>query len=119
VIVGQANTNFDSLTELTPEFKTAIENNDYLLLQKEIPMEIDVLAAQYAKSKGKTVILDCGGRDDPIPEELLQNLDYISPNQTELARLDPTINLDDIVNEVRNKLISKYPKLKVLLKEGS
>ncbi len=76
-------------------------------------MEIDVLAAQYAKSKGKTVILDCGGRDDPISEDLLLNLDYISPNQTELARLDPTINLDDIVNEVRNKLISKYPNLKV------
>lgn len=88
-------------------------------MQKEIPMEIDVLAAQYAKSKGKKVILDCGGRDDHIPEELLQNLDYISPNQTELARLDPTINLDDIVNEVRTKLISKYPNLKVLLKEGS
>jgi ribokinase len=46
-------------------------------------------------------------------------LDYISPNETELARLDPTINLDDIVNEVRTKLISKYPNLKVLLKEGS
>jgi sugar/nucleoside kinase (ribokinase family) len=45
-------------------------------------MEIDVLAAKYAKSKGKTVILDCGGRDDPIPEELLENLDYISPNET-------------------------------------
>ena len=82
-------------------------------------MEIDVLAAQYAKSKGKTVILDCGGSDDPISEDLLLNLDYISPNQTELARLDPTINLDDIVNEVRKKLISKYPNLKVLLKEGS
>jgi len=82
-------------------------------------MEIDVLAAQYAKSKGKKVILDCGGRDDPISEDLLKNLDYISPNETELARLDPTINLDDIVHEVRTKLISKYPNLKVLLKEGS
>lgn len=30
-------------------------------------MEIDLLAAKYAKSKGKIVILDCGGRDDPIP----------------------------------------------------
>ena len=82
-------------------------------------MEIDVLAAQYAKSKGKIVILDCGGRDDPFPQELLENLDYISPNQTELARLDPTINLDEVVNEVRNKLISKFPNLKVLLKQGS
>ena len=45
-------------------------------------MEIDVLAAQYAKSKGKKVILDCGGRDDPISEDLLKNLDYISPNET-------------------------------------
>lgn len=78
--MGQANTHWDSLTELDESFRTAIDNNDYLLLQKEIPMEIDLLAAKYAKSKGKTVILDCGGRDDPIPEELLQNLDYISPN---------------------------------------
>jgi hypothetical protein len=45
-------------------------------------MEIDVLAAQYAKSKGKKVILDCGGRDDHISEDLLMNLDYISPNET-------------------------------------
>jgi sugar/nucleoside kinase (ribokinase family) len=79
-------------------------------------MEVDLLAAKYAKSKGKTVILDCGGRDDPIPQELLQNLDYISPNETELARLDSTINLDDIVHEIRNKIISQFPNLKVLLK---
>lgn len=29
---------------------------------------MDLLAAKYATSKGKIVILDCGGRDDPIPE---------------------------------------------------
>jgi hypothetical protein len=34
-------------------------------------MEINVLCAKEAKSKGKTVILDCGGADEPIPEELL------------------------------------------------
>lgn len=30
-------------------------------------MPINVLAAKYAKSKGKIVMLDCGGRDDHIP----------------------------------------------------
>lgn len=45
-------------------------------------MQINVLAAKYAKEKGKKVMLDCGGRDDHIPEELLANLDYISPNET-------------------------------------
>ncbi len=31
-------------------------------------MQINVLAAKYAKNKGKIVILDCGGRDDLIPD---------------------------------------------------
>jgi|JI91814BRNA_FD_contig_31_9650615_length_474_multi_1_in_0_out_0_1 hypothetical protein len=30
-------------------------------------MQINTLAAKYAKSKGKVVMLDCGGRDDVIP----------------------------------------------------
>lgn len=32
-------------------------------------------------------MLDCGGRDEDIPEELLQNIDFISPNQSELKRV--------------------------------
>lgn len=43
-------------------------------------MEINVAAAKYAYGKGKVVILDCGGRDDDIPDELLDNITYISPN---------------------------------------
>jgi hypothetical protein len=43
-------------------------------------MNINLIAAKFAYSKGKTVILDCGGRDDPIPAELLDNITYISPN---------------------------------------
>lgn len=29
-------------------------------------------------------MLDCGGRDDKITNELLENLTFISPNETEL-----------------------------------
>jgi len=56
-------------------------------LQKEIPIEITTLCAVYAKSAHKLVMLDCGGRDEDIPNKLLENLDFISPNETELARL--------------------------------
>lgn len=66
-----------------------------LLLQREIPNEINLLVAKYAKSKGKnkrkeygfnyfsgkTVVLDFGGNDDPLPEEMLNYLDIISPNE--------------------------------------
>ena len=66
-------------------------------LQKEVPTELNALAAKYAKSKGKTVILDCGGRDDEIGPELLENLDYISPNETELLRIDPDVDIKNPV----------------------
>lgn len=88
-------------------------------------MEVNTSAAKYAYSQGKIVILDCGGRDDVIPEELLDNITYISPNETELLRLDSSIslsepiNLETLVEEVRSKLLAKRPNLRVLLKLGS
>ena len=35
----------------------------------------------------KFSMLDCGGRNDLIEKELLDNLTFISPNETELERL--------------------------------
>ena len=74
-----------------------MDSGDYLLLQKEIPNSVNLLAAKYAKSKGKIVILDCGGRDEPLQSDLLANLDYISPNETELLRIDPDIDVSNPV----------------------
>ena len=57
-------------------------------------MEIDHLAVKFTKANKelKTVnIMDCGGRDDNIPDEMLDYIDYISPNETELLRIEPTI----------------------------
>jgi len=71
IIVGGANMDYQDLTKLPEEFKTAIDKCKYLLLQREIPNEINLLAAKYAKEKGKFVMLDFGGRDDPFPEEML------------------------------------------------
>jgi len=43
-------------------------------------MEMNVLAAEYAKQHDVIVVADCGGRDDPLDHEYLQNIDYLSPN---------------------------------------
>ncbi len=34
-----------------------------------------------------------GGRDEPLSEELINNIDIISPNQTELGRIVNSANL--------------------------
>lgn len=111
--------------QLDPKFKEIIDQCEYLLLQKEIPMSIVEEAAVYAFNKGKVVILDCGGQDAPITEKTLDHITYISPNETELLRLDPSIviaedfKLEDAAKEIRSTLLTKHPNLRVLLKLGS
>jgi sugar/nucleoside kinase (ribokinase family) len=56
-------------------------------MQREVPQELNTLAAKFARSNGVTTLLDMGGKDEPLDEELIRNLDIISPNQTELERL--------------------------------
>lgn len=54
-----------------------------LLLQREIPENINILAARCAKevqTHEVTVILDMGGRDEVISKELINLCDIISPN---------------------------------------
>ncbi len=58
-----------------------------LLLQREIPDEVNAEAVGLARHAGVPVVLDAGGADRPLPPTLLAQLDVLSPNETELARL--------------------------------
>ena len=58
-----------------------------LLLQREVPDDVNTAAARAARPSGTPVILDAGGVDAPIPADLLACVDVLSPNETELARL--------------------------------
>jgi ribokinase len=58
-----------------------------VLLQREIPEAVNVQAAQLAAAAGVPVLLDAGGVDAPLSEDLLQHLHTLSPNETELQRL--------------------------------
>jgi ribokinase len=57
-----------------------------LFLQLEIPLETVIHAAKWGKQKGMTVILNPAPARE-LPDELIANVDYILPNETELSLL--------------------------------
>lgn len=96
--------------------ETEIENYDMVLLQLEIPMEINELVAEYAYRKNVPVMLNSAPSAE-ISSELLSKLTYISPNEYEAADLTgieirrngKEVNADD-VKAVIEKLLGKGVK---------
>lgn len=64
-----------------------IQASDSIIFQLEIPVDVVVYAAKRAKELGKTVILDPAPVPKEFPEELLEYVDVIKPNETELQML--------------------------------
>lgn len=63
--------------------KNKISAYDMVILQNEIPMQINLIVAKYAHDAGVPVMLN-SAPSAPIPEELYGYLTYISPNETEI-----------------------------------
>lgn len=94
----------NAITPADVEFlREGIADYDMVMLQLEIPMEINTLVAQYAHNKGVPVMLNSAPYA-PLPDALLQNVTYISPNEHEAADLtgvpiesDKTgVNMEDV-----------------------
>ncbi|KAL4859502.1 Ribokinase [Chlorella vulgaris] len=64
-----------------------LEGSALVMLQREVPEHVNMAVAAAAKAAGIPVLLDVGGEDRPIADELLPLLDYLCPNESELARL--------------------------------
>ena len=82
MIHGGANMAYD-LESLPETWVESILESDVLLLQREVPEEINIMAAETAKKSTEreiVVVLDMGGRDDPISIDLIRLCDVISPN---------------------------------------
>lgn len=71
---------------ITPDdiafLKEKVAEYDLVVLQLEIPMEINELVASYAFEKGVPVMLN-SAPSAPLSDELLSHLTYISPNEHE------------------------------------
>lgn len=84
VVIPGANALLD--VQAVHETKAILESASALLLQLEVPMPTVVLAAQLAAAARVPVILDPAPVAD-LPDDLLRVTTWITPNQTEAARL--------------------------------
>ena len=83
-IVVVPGANYQLLPEDIDQHMDRIQDADIILLQLEIPLETVRYAASKAKSLGKTIILNPAPAQ-ALPEDLLRNVDYITPNRSELS----------------------------------
>lgn len=105
---------------ITPDdvsfLKDTIDQYDMVIMQLEIPMQINEIAAQYAFDRGVPVMLN-PAPSAALSDKLLSCLTFISPNEHEAAdftgikiRKDgKKANMDD-VKAVVNALLSKGVK---------
>jgi ribokinase len=90
VIIPGANDAF--LPEHLEQCGDLIASAGIVLLQLEIPQKTVAAAARLAKASGATVILDPAPAQ-PISDEILSLVDYLTPNETELSALSGVRNL--------------------------
>ena len=91
-----------------------------VLLQLEIPLQTVRIAARLAKAAGALVMLDPAPAQ-PLPEELLGSVDYLTPNESELGILTGTAaeNFSRAVAAQKAGELRKRGVRKVLVKMGS
>jgi ribokinase len=81
-----------ALTALDPThveaFATSIEAADVCLVQLEIPVQTAHRALELARAGSvRTILNPAPAPQEPLPGELLQLVDYLTPNETEAAAL--------------------------------
>ena len=81
-IIVLSGSNMSITKEDVAFLKEGIAEYDLVVLQHEIPMEINELVAQYANDKGVAVMLN-SAPSAPISDEQYKRLTYISPNEHE------------------------------------
>lgn len=81
ILVGGANQAWSGFPAATLDGAAAV------LLQREIPEAVNLAAVRAAQDRGIPVVLDAGGAEGPLPDDLLARITVLSPNETELERL--------------------------------
>ncbi|KAG1671089.1 hypothetical protein FOA52_000761 [Chlamydomonas sp. UWO 241] len=85
VVVGGANTQWPP--ERVVRVALMVSDACVVLLQREVPEEVNAAIAHAAAAVGVPVMQDVGGEDRPMDDRLLALLPYVTPNESELARL--------------------------------
>ena len=86
-IVVIAGANGACNTDYLRECEEMLEACGIVMLQLEIPYDAVWYLVKKAHALGKTVILNPAPAPDAIPKDVLKCIDWLTPNETELARL--------------------------------
>lgn len=95
IVIGGANT--DWAKDLST--KHLLRDAGVVMLQREVPEDVNLAVAEAAVAAGVPVLLDVGGEDRPITDKMLRLVDYLAPNESELQRLTgmPTSNEEQVI----------------------
>ena len=85
-IIVAPGANMDLMPEDLDWLREGVAAFDMVMLQLEIPLEINRLVAEYAWEKGVPVMLN-SAPSAPLDDRFLSRLTYISPNEHEAADL--------------------------------
>ncbi|MEH7495146.1 ribokinase [Neobacillus niacini] len=108
---------------ITPEVidrhEDKIINSNILLLQLEIPLESVIRAVELAKKHGVLTILN-PAPIQKLPKELLEMVDYLTPNEHEQAQLFASLDeTDQELAKLKEKcIVTKGAKGVMLYKNG-
>lgn len=86
-IIIIAGTNGLVTKKVIDENAQIIRESDIVIMQLEIPLEVVEYVKELALEAGKTVIVDPAPAVSNIPDKFWKGIDYIKPNETELAIL--------------------------------
>ena len=121
VIVISPGANATVTPEMAAERLGLVRESSFLLSQLEIPVESVKKALAVARARGATTILDPAPAR-PLPPEMLANVDFLTPNETETVTLlgESGFAMDDDadIKLAARKLLALGPKA-VVLKLGA
>lgn len=86
-IILIAGTNGLVTKELIDDNIDILRESDIVIMQLEIPLDVVEYAKELAIKEGKTIIVDPAPAVTDIPNLFWKGIDYIKPNETELAIL--------------------------------
>lgn len=110
--------NMDIKIEDIAFLEEKIADFDMVIIQFEIPMEINVAVAKFAKAKNVPVMLNAAPYS-PIPNELIPLITYISPNEHEAEQMTGIVVKDVESANLAVKKINSLGIKNVIITLGS
>ena len=87
VVVEGSNGDWGSADRAERHLSAIVSEASLVMLQREVPESVNLIVLRAAALTGVPALLDVGGRDSPIDDEVLRLAAFIAPNESELRRI--------------------------------